>query len=52
MNKQLDKHLVDETIDAYVDWRENASQCAMRMTGGRTDPPGMARQPSPRIAPR
>jgi hypothetical protein len=22
MNKQPDKHLVDEAVDAYVDWRE------------------------------
>jgi len=24
MNKQLDKHLVDEAADAYVDWRQES----------------------------
>ena len=25
MNEQVDKQLVDETIDAYVDWREESA---------------------------
>jgi hypothetical protein len=52
MNELVDKRLVDEAVDAYVDWRDEAPASGTRTHGGQTHPCPTLCWPSLPIGPR
>ena len=52
MSELIDKPLVDDAIDAYVDWREERASVGMPTSAGRAGRRPIPRWRSRRIGPR